>query len=53
MDSIQEAFAYLKQGNPFSVSDMLAEQVMSLPMHPFITEEEIDLICSTIKEVIN
>ena len=49
----QEAFSYLKQNDGFSVSDMLSDQVMSLPMHPFITEEEIDIICNTIKEILN
>jgi len=49
----QEAFSYLKQNDSFPVSDMLSEQVMSLPMHPFITIEEIDFICNTIKESLN
>ncbi len=49
----QEAFSYLGQNDSFPVSDMLSEQVLSLPMHPFITEEEIDFICNTIKEVLN
>lgn len=47
----QEAFLYLNQNDGFPVSDMLSEQVMSLPMHPFLTEEEIDLICNTIEAV--
>ncbi len=49
----QEAFSYLKQNDSFPVSDMLSEQVMSLPMHPFITIEEIDFICNSIKEALN
>jgi len=48
----QEAFAYLEQNVSFPVSDMLSTQVMSLPMHPFLSEEDIDLICSTIKEAV-
>lgn len=46
----QEAFAYLNQEKDFPVSDKLSNNVMSLPMHPFLTKEEIDYICYTIKE---
>ena len=49
----QEAFAYLKQGTDFPVSNKLSETVVSLPMHPFLTEEEITLICEKIKEAVN
>jgi len=49
----QEAFAYLKQPDNYPVSNKLSETVMSLPMHPFLKEEEIDLICNTIKEVLD
>ena len=48
----REAFSYLNQEDSFPVSDMLSEQVMSLPMHPFLTEEEIDLICNAIREAL-
>jgi UDP-2-acetamido-2-deoxy-ribo-hexuluronate aminotransferase len=48
----QEAFSYLQQNDKFPVSDMLSEQVLSLPMHAFIKEEEIDLICNTIKKAV-
>ncbi len=48
----QEAFSYLNTGKDFPVSDRLSNQVMSLPIHPFLTEQEIDLICSAIKEVL-
>ena len=49
----QEAFSSLEQNDCFPISDRLSEQVMSLPMHPFITEEEIEFICNSIKEAIN
>jgi UDP-2-acetamido-2-deoxy-ribo-hexuluronate aminotransferase len=49
----QEAFSYLKQEVNFPVSDKLSRQVMSLPMHSFLREEEIDFICNTIKEAVN
>ena len=48
----QEAFAYLvnkKQNCP--VSEKLSEQVFSLPMHPFLKEEEIEYIAEMIKTV--
>ena len=49
----QKAFSHLEQNDSYPVSDMLSQQVMSLPMHPFITEEEIDFICKSIKEALN
>ncbi len=49
----QEAFAYLKQDKDFPVSDMLSKEVMSLPMHPFLTGREIDYICNAVNEVID
>lgn len=49
----QEAFAYLKQGTDFPVSNTLSDTVVSLPMHPFLTEEEIGFICDKIKEAIH
>jgi UDP-2-acetamido-2-deoxy-ribo-hexuluronate aminotransferase len=48
----QEAFSYLKQDYKFPVFDILPEQVMSLSMHAFIKDEEIDFICNTIEEVL-
>ncbi|MFA6618540.1 MAG: DegT/DnrJ/EryC1/StrS family aminotransferase [Candidatus Neomarinimicrobiota bacterium] len=49
----QEAFAYLKQGNNFPVSNRLSERVLSLPMHPFLTQEEITFVTDKIKEFIH
>ena len=49
----QEAFKYLRQGTDFPVSNKLSDTVMSLPMHPFLTEEEITFICDKIKEAVN
>lgn len=49
----QEAFLHLGQGVDFPVSNKLADTVVSLPMHPFLTQEEIDLIALKIKEFIN
>jgi UDP-2-acetamido-2-deoxy-ribo-hexuluronate aminotransferase len=49
----QKAFKYLGQGTNFPISNALSERVMSLPMHPFLTEEEIIFIADKIKEVVN
>lgn len=49
----QEAFAYLENSDAdYPVSVQLSGEVFSLPMHPFLTDEEIDLICTTIKEAV-
>lgn len=45
--SRQTAFAYLKQA-PCPVADELSRKVLSLPMHPYMTDEEIELIASAI-----
>jgi UDP-2-acetamido-2-deoxy-ribo-hexuluronate aminotransferase len=49
----QEAFRHLAQGNDFPVSNRLAETVMSLPMHPYLTEDEIAFVVNKIKEALN
>jgi UDP-2-acetamido-2-deoxy-ribo-hexuluronate aminotransferase len=49
----QEAFKYLKQGTDFPVSNILSEKVMSLPMHPFLSTDEINYIAQKIKESLN
>ena len=47
---LQECFQYLggKEGD-FPMSEKLAKEVISLPMNPFLTEEEIEYITTTIK----
>lgn len=49
----QEAFAHLGQGLDFPVSKRLAETVMSLPMHPYLSEDEIVFVVENIKEALN
>ncbi len=49
----QEAFAYLNDSANYSVSDQLADTVLSLPMHAFLTESDIQAVCSAIKEGLN
>ncbi len=50
---MQECFQYLglKQGD-FPISEQAAQQVMSLPMNPFLTEEEIAYIVNALKKSI-
>ena len=45
--SQQTAFAHMKQ-SPCPMAEQLTRTVLSLPMHPYITDEEIELIASTI-----
>lgn len=40
---------HYKRGD-FPISERLAEEVLSLPMHPFLTDEDIREICSFIRE---
>lgn len=45
--SRQSAFAYLNQA-PCPVADRLSRIVLSLPMHPYMTDEEIETVASLI-----
>lgn len=47
---LQECFQYLgyREGD-FPVAELLSKEVMSLPMNPFVTTEEIELIVKRIK----
>jgi UDP-2-acetamido-2-deoxy-ribo-hexuluronate aminotransferase len=46
---LQECFAYLgyKQGD-FPISEMISDEIMSLPMNPYLSDDEIEYICSFI-----
>ena len=45
----QTAFSYLDAAsNQCPVSDWLADRVLSLPIHPYLSESDQDLICNTI-----
>src|SRR5690349_231393 len=48
---LQPVFEYLqlKKGS-FPVSESVSQRVISLPMHPYLSEEEIDLIISAVTE---
>ena len=46
----QQAFAYLEvSDNDFETTNSLCDTVLSLPMHPYLLEEEIDKVCDVIK----
>ena len=50
----QTAFNYLDpKQNQCPVADRLADTVLSLPIHPYLTEEDQDLICQIIHSTLN
>ena len=50
---MQPAYKYLeyKKGD-FPISERVAEEILSLPMHPFIKEEDMKLVAQSIKEAL-
>ena len=49
---LQEAFLYLGyHKGDFPLSERISDEIMSLPMSPYLTQEQQDYIVSTIKEV--
>lgn len=51
---MQPVFRYLnKPESCFPVAEAAARKVMSLPMHPYLTEEELKIITSAVRESIN
>ncbi len=47
----QEAFAYLGyEDGDFPVSEMVSNEIMSLPMSPFLTKEQQDLVVENIRK---
>ena len=49
----QTAFNYLNiNDNLCPVSDRLADTVISLPIHPYLSEKEQDMICIAVREVL-
>ena len=50
----QEAFSDLEYDHKeFQITNELSETVLSLPMHPYLTEQEINQVCSVIKEFLS
>jgi|TARA_R110000764_G_scaffold31484_1_gene72021 UDP-2-acetamido-2-deoxy-ribo-hexuluronate aminotransferase len=50
---LQECFKYLKgkQGD-FPIAEIISNEIMSLPMNPYVTEEEIDYITTNLIKVL-
>ena len=49
---LQTAFADIEK-RPCPKATSLCSRVLSLPMHPYLTEEEIERVCNTIKTALN
>lgn len=46
----QRAFSYLKNDDKdFEITNELCDIVLSLPMHPYISKEDVDKVCDVIK----
>jgi UDP-2-acetamido-2-deoxy-ribo-hexuluronate aminotransferase len=46
----QEAFSYLEfNEEDFEITNKLCDTILSLPMHPYLREEDIDAVCDVIK----
>lgn len=48
----QQAFADVAQGVSLPVSESICERVLSLPMHPYMSDAEADEIISAVKEAL-
>ena len=50
----QGAFAALPdhEADRFPVTEALCARVLSLPMHPYLREEEIDRVCSALRAAV-
>ncbi|MDI2587654.1 DegT/DnrJ/EryC1/StrS family aminotransferase [Psychrobacillus sp. NEAU-3TGS] len=49
----QDAFTYLNiNDREFEITNNLCDLVLSLPMHPYLSEEDVDKVCKVIKEFI-
>lgn len=49
----QGAFSYLKYSDEdFEVTNLVCDTVLSLPMHPYLSDEEINKVCEVIKSYI-
>jgi UDP-2-acetamido-2-deoxy-ribo-hexuluronate aminotransferase len=48
---LQEAFSYLGYNiDDFPISERVSQEIMSLPMNPYVSEEEIEYIAKAIKD---
>jgi UDP-2-acetamido-2-deoxy-ribo-hexuluronate aminotransferase len=50
----QGAFSYLNYyGEDFEVTNELCDTVLSLPMHPYLSEKDVECVCEVIKDYLN
>jgi UDP-2-acetamido-2-deoxy-ribo-hexuluronate aminotransferase len=50
---MQDAYRYLEYKiGDFPISEKVASEIISLPMHPFLKEEDMKLIVNAIKETL-
>lgn len=50
----QQAFSDLNcKDDNYEVTNMLCDCVLSLPMHPYLTEQDIDLVCNNINQYLS
>ncbi|MBU8915098.1 DegT/DnrJ/EryC1/StrS aminotransferase family protein [Bacillus sp. FJAT-29953] len=50
----QGAFSYLEFSDKgFEVTNELCDTVLSLPMHPYLSEEDIEKVCNVVKEYLS
>ena len=50
---LQQAFAYCGYGEgDLPVAESVCKRVLSLPMHPYMSEEDIDKVVSVVKRAI-
>ncbi|XVN42045.1 MAG: DegT/DnrJ/EryC1/StrS aminotransferase family protein [Candidatus Rickettsia vulgarisii] len=47
---LQTAYKHFPKSNVMTNSEALSHEVLSLPMHPYLTQEQLELICKSIKE---
>jgi len=46
---LQECFAYLSQGKgSFPICEQVSNEIMSLPMNPYVSDDEIKIICGVL-----
>lgn len=49
---LQKAYAFLGyHSGDFPVAERVAQEVLSLPMHPFISKAQVKLVCAAIREI--
>ena len=50
---LQNAFKYLGYNKgDFPIAEILSNEIISIPMHPYLKEEETKFVCDTIKDIL-